>query len=367
MNTPRGLDKTGQCLWLENVTRESLGSELIRQYIEERLVSGLSIGPESYKDAIKQNTTYDADILQKLKDGIFGESLALDMVLADTDYAADLLRSVFDRTGGVDGWAVLSIPPLLMTDPSCLATEAIALAKKIQRPNVLITVPGLPEYLKTIEEIIFAGVPVNVSMLFSKKQYAAVLEIYLSALEKRIAANKKPMVGCFASIPISRLNETIALEFQGTMVVEAVVALARSMHKESKKHSISQRWQNLQNAGARPQRLVWVLGNDTDNSARDLSYMEYLPAPCTIAAMPERALKLFVEKDTSGVAMPGDGGDSEHVVSCFCKAGVDLDDLVARAQKNEPLVQIKAWIELLDTVAHKSAVLTKTMQTSSGM
>lgn len=359
MNPLMNLDRIGQSLWLESVTRESLNNGLFKQYIEEKVISGLSISAFAYKDALRQSTVYDPAIRRKLKDGLFSDSLARELVLTDTRHAADLLRPVFDRTDGVDGWSVLTISSLLTSDPSSLMAEAVALYAKIQRPNVLITIPGLPEYLRTIEELIFTGIPINVSMLFSQKQYTEAFEAYLTGIERRISAGLKSNVGCFASIPISHLSAALSLELQDEMVMPGVVAVATSIYKISRVLHTSQRWERASNRGARSLRLMWVMSDGPGCNLQDTKYMDYLTAPCTVAAMPEKALQMFVEKGNPGAPISLDGGDCTIVLSSCLEAGADINDLADRLQKNESHMQIKAWIELLEAVAHKSAVLTE--------
>ncbi|MBB1094297.1 transaldolase [Rhodopseudomonas palustris] len=359
------LNKIGQSLWLENVGRESLYSGKFRQYLEDWPISGLIIGSSAYDQALRKTSIYDDSIRKKLKNGLYGEMLALDLVLEDTCYAADLLRPVFDRTDGVDGWAVLAISPLLTADPSDMVASAKALYENIKRPNIMITIPGLPNFLKVIEDAVFAGIPINVALLFSREQYMATAESYLSGIERRIATGLKPTVGFISSISISSLATGVSPEFPKELIPEIVVALTRRIYRASRELHSSQRWERAYNAGARPQRLVWTTSSYPESDVLAVLCLKQLTAPLTVAAMTKNTLKALINHDDPGLPMPSDGGDCEEVLMRCSDSGINVDNLTTRIQNDEAALQVKVWIEVLDAVACKSAVVAQVMNDST--
>jgi len=352
------LQDFGQSLWIEHVTRERLRSGLFRKKIEEWRVTGLTIDTAACELLLRTAQAYDPIIIRKLDEGTYGGALALDLVLDETRFAADLLRPAFERTDGMDGWAALPMSPLLVADPGNLTTTIKELHTRTQRSNILISIPGLPEYMKAIEEAFFAGVPLNVTLLFSREQYLEAARAYLRGVERRIAAGLDPVVGSFASIPVAPLISALCAKLQGKCPIELVRAIARRIYTASLDLKNSRRWEHANNAGTRPQRLLWDNTTSCKTSGLFTSTIRYLVAPLTVAAMTENTLETFAASDDTFVSMPAYGDDCEEVIGRYSEAGIDLETLTARLQKNEAETLITLWIELLDAVARRSAELT---------
>src|SRR5215475_4521927 len=204
MKPTQKLYRAGQSLWLDNITRDLLTSGTLERYIDELSVTGLTSNPTIFDHAIKNGTAYDAAIRERLRAGKSGEELFFEIALEDITRAADLFRPVHERTSGVDGWVSLEVSPVLAHDTKSTLAAAQDLHRRAARPNLFIKIPGTKEGLPAIEEAIFAGVPINVTLLFSPEQYLAAAEAYLRGIERRIATGLNPNVGSVASLFVSR-------------------------------------------------------------------------------------------------------------------------------------------------------------------
>ena len=360
MKATQRLHDLGQSLWLDNITRDLLTTGTLKRYIDELSVTGLTSNPTIFDHAIKSSTAYDATIRKKLKEGKAGEGLFFDLALEDLTQAADLFRPIYDRTCGVDGWVSLEVSPLLAYDTSTTIKVAKELHARAGRPNLFIKIPGTQEGLPAIEESIFAGVPINVTLLFSREHYVAAAEAYLRGIERRIAAGLKPDVASVASLFISRWDAAVAGKVPDALTNRLGIAIGQRSYKAYRDLIASPRSHCVFNAGARPQRLLMASTGTKDPKASDILYIKGLAAPLTVNTMPEGTLKAFADHGEVGAILSADGGDSEAVLAQFAKAGVDADALAARLQKEGAESFVKSWNELMGVIASKSAALEKT-------
>jgi transaldolase len=315
MNPTQKLHDLGQSLWLDNITRSLLQGGLLRRYIDELSVTGLTSNPTIFDHAIKNSTDYDDAIREKLGEGKSGEQLFFELALEDLTQAADLFRPIYDLTCGVDGWVSLEVSPLLAHDTKTTLAEAKELHARGKRPNLFIKIPGTKEGLPAIEEAIFAGVPVNVTLLFSPEHYIAAAEAYLRGIERRIAAGLRADVGSVASLFISRWDSAVRGKVPDSLSDQLGIAVAQRTYKAYRDLLTSPRWQRVYNAGARPQRLLWASTGTKDPKASDVLYVKALAAPFTVNTMPEATLKALADHGELSTIMAADGGDCERVSS----------------------------------------------------
>ncbi len=359
MKATQLLHNLGQSLWLDNITRDLLNSGTLKSYIDELSVTGLTSNPTIFDKAISSSTAYDSAIREKLAKGKSGEALFFELALEDLTRAADLFRPVHDRTSGVDGWVSLEVSPLLAYDTASTIAAAKDLSAKAARPNLFIKIPGTKEGLPAIEEAIFAGIPINVTLLFSREQYVASAEAFLRGIERRIEAGLDPTVPSVGSIFISRWDVAVTGKAPAELTNKLGIAVAQRAYKAYRSLLGSPRWQRAYNDGARPQRLLWASTGTKDPKASDILYAKALAAPFTVNTMPEVTLKALAEYNELGSIMPADGGDCEEVLAQFTKAGVDIDALAAKLQEDGAKEFVKSWNELLTVIASKSAALNK--------
>ena len=357
---PRQLHDLGQSLWLDNITRDLLESGTLARYVNELSVTGLTSNPTIFDHAIGKSAAYDASIRKKTRPGKPIEELFFDIALEDLTRAADLFRPIWERTAGVDGWASLEVSPLLAHDTARTVAAARSLHGRGGRPNLYIKIPGTPEGLPAIEESIFAGVPINVTLLFSREQYVAAAEAFLRGVERRIAAGLDPNVHSVASLFVSRWDAAVVGKVPGELSGQLGVAIARRTYKAYRALLESPRWQSAFNSGARPQRLLWASTGTKDPKASDVLYVEALAAPLTVNTMPEVTLKAFADHGRIPDLMKADGGDCEEVLGRFGKAGIDVEALAARLQDEGAKSFVKSWNDLLSVIASKTAALEKT-------
>jgi transaldolase len=359
MKATEKLQVMGQSLWLDNITRDLLTSGTLRRYSEELSVTGLTSNPTIFDHAIKNSTAYDNAIRQKLKEGQSGEQLFFELALQDITQAADLFRPVWERTDGVDGWVSLEVSPLLAHDTAGTLTAAKALQTRADRPNVFIKIPGTKEGLPAIEEAIFAGVPVNVTLLFAREHYVAAAEAYQRGIERRIDAGLVPNVGSVASVFVSRWDVAVLGQVPEELRNRLGIAVAQQTYKAYRALLDSPRWQRLGNAGARPQRLLWASTGTKDPKASDVLYVKSLAAPFTVNTMPEATLKALANHGEVGPILPAHGGDCDEVLAQFADAGIDVRNLAARLQDEGAKSFVKSWQELLEVIASKSEAIKK--------
>ena len=347
------LHKMGQSLWLDNIMRDLLDQGTLKEYIHKLSVTGLTSNPTIFEQAIKNSTAYDRDIRAKLKEGKSEEQVFFELALADLIRAADLFRPIYDRTNGVDGWVSLEVSPLLAHDTVATIAAARDLFARACRPNVFIKIPGTKEGLPAIEEAIFSGVPVNVTLLFSREQYLAAAEAFVRGIERRIDAGLKANVGSVASVFISRWDSAVKDKVPAQLRNKLGIAIASRSYKAARELLTSSRWVRLYSAGAWPQRLLWASTGVKDPQASPALYVKNLAAPFTIDTMPEGTLKAIAEETLLDSMMAPDGGDCEQVLAEFAAAGIDIDALAERLQDEGTKSFEKSWESLMAVIASK--------------
>jgi transaldolase len=357
MRPTQQLHELGQSIWLDNITRALLTSGTLKRYIDELSVTGLTSNPTIFDNAISKSSDYDTAIREKLAAGRSGEELFFDVALEDITAAADLFRSINAATNGLDGWVSLEVSPKLAYDTASTLEAAKALHARAARPNLFIKIPGTPEGLPAIEEAIFAGVPINVTLLFSREHYLAAAEAYLRGLERRLDAGLNLAVCSVASLFISRWDKAVAKRVPTEMHNLLGIAVAKQTYKAYRDLIMSPRYGRLANAGARPQRLLWASTGTKDPDASDVLYIKALQAPFTINTMPEETLLDFADHGAIGELLPADGGDAEATLARFERAGVDVSALAAQLQKEGADSFVQSWDELMACIAAKSDLL----------
>jgi transaldolase len=360
MMKPTGkLHDLGQSLWLDNITRELLNSGTLKRYIDDLSVTGLTSNPTIFDNAIKNSAMYDEDISRTSSSAKSEEDLFFPLALADLTRAAELFQPVFARTDGVDGWVSLEVSPLLAHDTDSTLAAALDLHKRAGKPNLFIKIPGTAEGLPAIEAAIFAGVPVNVTLLFSREQYVAAAEAYLRGVERRIAAGLNPAVASVASLFVSRWDVAVGGKVPAELTNRLGIAVAERAYKAYLELLASPRFQRAANSGARAQRLLWASTGTKDPKAPDALYVKALAAPFTVNTMPEATLKAFADHGEVGQILAPDGGDCETVLADFAKAGIDIGALAARLQDEGAASFVKSWNELMARIAAKRVAIRK--------
>ena len=356
MKATTQLHALGQSLWLDNITRDLLDSGTLQRYISDYCVTGLTSNPTIFDQAISGTADYDAAIQQKVKEGKSGEALFFELAIEDLKRAAALLRPVHAATGGVDGWVSLEVSPLLANDAAATIEAAKRLHASADCPNLFIKIPGTPAGLHAIEETIFAGVPVNVTLLFSREQYAAAADAYERGIERRIDADLDPKVNSVASIFISRWDKAIMKKASPELRNRLGVAIAKRTYTAYCARLASPQWKKLADDGALTQRLLWASTGTKDPEIPEIYYLQNLAAPNTINTMPEKTLQALAASAGPLTAMPQDGGNAEVVLGEFAKAGFDVDALAAQLQLEGAESFTKSWNDLLAMIASKSEV-----------
>lgn len=359
MKPNRKLNELGQSLWLDNITRDLLDSGTLKHYIDALSVTGLTSNPTIFDHAIRNSPSYDEDIARKSAAAAAAETLFFELALADLSRAAELFRPVFARTDEVDGWVSLEVSPLLAHDTDSTLAAARQLHQRAGQPNLFIKIPGTPEGLGAIEAATFAGVPVNVTLLFSDAQYLAAAQAYLRGVERRIEAGLNPAVASVASLFVSRWDVAVSGKVPSELTNQLGIAIGQRTYKAYRELMASPRFQRAANAGARVQRLLWASTGTKDPKASDILYVKALAAPFTINTMPEATLKAFDDHGEIGQMLAPDGGDSERLLADFAKAGIDSDALALRLQNEGAGSFVKSWNDLMACIASKSAAIRK--------
>lgn len=359
MNATRQLQKAGQSLWLDNITRGLLDDGTLQRYIEELAVTGLTSNPTIFQKAIEGTHFYDEAINRKVREGKSGEALFFEMAIEDLQRAADLFRPVHDATRGMDGWVSLEVSPLLAANTAETIEAAVNLHARAARPNLFIKIPGTSAGLGAIEESVFKGVPINVTLLFSADQYAAAANAYLRGIERRVAANLDPQVNSVASLFVSRWDVAVKGKVAHELENRLGIAVAQNTYKAYCGMLASPRWQVLSDAGAMPQRLLWASTGTKDPNASDTLYIQALAAPDTINTIPDKTLLAFADHGMVKGVSAKDGGDCETVLSQFKLAGIDQAALAAQLQTEGTQSFDKSWSQLLACITSKSEEMKK--------
>jgi len=359
MQATKRLSSAGQSIWLDNITRDLLLTGTLEHYIRDLSVTGLTSNPTIFDHALRHGTSYDTSLRARARAGISDEELFFGLALDDITRAADLFRPIHERTAGVDGWVSLEVSPLLASDAKSTLAEAKDLHARANRPNLFIKIPGTTDGLDAIEESIFAGIPINVTLLFSAKQYRAAADAWLRGVERRIEAGLNPNVASVASIFVSRWDVAVAGKVPSSLDDKLGIAVAREAYKVYSKLLESARWRRALNAGARPQRLLFASTGTKDPKASDVLYVQELIAPLTVNTMPEGTLQAFAAHGEVGREVNPEGGDSAEVRREFSRRGVDLEALATRLQEEGAAAFVTSWKDLLGVIASKTAAASK--------
>lgn len=353
MSAIRQLHDAGQRLWLDNITRTLIDDGTLARYIADCSITGLTSNPSIFDAAIGSGA-YDADIHASALDGLSGEALFIDLALNDLRRAADLFRPVFDASDRLDGWVSMEVSPLLATDSRASVGAARHIRDRAGRDNLFVKIPGTPEGLVAIEESIFLGIPVNVTLLFSCAQFEAANDAWMRGIERRIAAGLDPRVASVASLFVSRWDVAADPLLPAELRHRLGIAVAHQAYRASCSRLAAPRWQALVAAGVRPQRLLWASTGSKDASVPDTMYVSALVAPGTIDTVPEKTLLAFADHGRLSGAMARDGGDCDAVIACIAAAGVDADLLASRLQRDGTQSFVRSWQNLLQRIAGKA-------------
>lgn len=357
MSSLERLRTTGQSLWLDHVSRKQIQDGSLMRYIEDWSITGMSISSEAFGHALSFTGAYDNVILKKIKEGLYGEQLVKCLILEDVRFAADLLRHVHDRTGGVDGWGAIPAALLSTCDTGRLVELISNLHGQARRPNILITVSGIEEHLDTIEESIFIGVPINIDFIYSADQYQRVAEAYLRGINRRISATLKPAIPAFVSIPISHLKAELSKQMSGEAASKSTISIAKKIYKAMKSLHGSSQWERAYSAGAKPLKLVWSGTAFTQATDSDVHLYSKLIAPFAIASLSEQTIEKFINNASPTTTASFDDDDSTMVLE---SREFDPDSLADNLQVNEVSKQVKTWIMMREYAAQRSATVLQT-------
>ena len=347
----------GQSLWLDNITRGLLDTGQLARDIDAYGLTGLTSNPTIFDEAIGNSDAYDNAIREKQANGLAGEALFTELALEDLRRAADLFLPAHKASAGVDGWVSMELSPLLAADTAASIAAAARLHRAAARENLFVKIPGTPEGVPAIEESIFSGVPVNVTLLFSAQQYLAVAEAYMRGIERRLQAKLDPVVGSVASLFVSRWDKAIAEKAPAELRNRLGIAIGQRTYRAYRTLLASDRWRRLEAAGARPQRLLWASTGTKDPAAPDTLYITALAAPDTINTMPEKTILAFADHGRLSGALAADGGDCESVLAQFAKAGIDTDALALQLQLDGAQAFVKSWTDLMQRIADKARTI----------
>ena len=357
MRATQKLHDLGQSIWLDNITREMLDNGTLERYISELSVTGLTSNPTIFDHAIKNSSAYDEDIRQRSAQGKKTEAIFFELALQDLRRAATLFRNVHERTNGLDGWVSLEVSPLLAHDGLRTHVAAEELCVRAGIRNLFIKVPGTTEGLCAIEELIFQGIPINVTLLFSREHYLGAAEAFLRGIERRIAAGLNPNVDSVASVFVSRWDNAVTGKVPERLQNRLGIAIAMRVYRAYCELLNSPRWERAYNLGARPQRLLWASTGTKDPHASDVLYIKSLAAPFTVNTMPENTLLAFADHGDLGPALPSEGGNCEEVLAEFARAGIDIDALGAQLQEEGAKAFVQSWKELMNVIEAKRELL----------
>ena len=351
------LHAIGQSLWLDNITRELLDNGTLQRYIDDFAITGLTSNPTIFDEAIGGSTAYDAGIRDKTQAGLSGEALFVELALEDLRRAADLFRPIFDATHGVDGWVSMELSPLLAADTAGSIEAAARIHRQGDRANLFVKIPGTTEGVPAIEESIFNGVPINVTLLFSAEQYRASAEAYLRGIERRIEAGLDPVVESVASLFVSRWDKATADRLPANLRNQLGIAVGQRTYRAYREMLDSPRWQRIAAAGAHPQRLLWASTGTKDPGASDILYVQALAAPDTIDTLPEKTLRAFADHGRIEHVMAIDGGDAEATLQRIAAAGIDIDAVAMQLQRDGAQAFTQSWQQLLQRIADKAGAI----------
>jgi transaldolase len=356
------LHRLGQSLWLDNITRDVLDTGALAHDIDDLSLTGLTSNPTIFEQAIKKSSAYDKSITDLSRRGLSTEEMFFELALEDLTRAADLFRPIHERSSGVDGWVSLEVSPLLANDAKATLAAAKTLFARANRPNLMIKIPGTPASLWAIEEAIFAGIPVNVTLLFSREQYLAAAEAFLRGIERRMEAGLRPDVASVASTFVSRWDSAVAGKVPEDLRSKLGVAMSKRTYKAYRGLLYSPRWQRIYNVGARTQRLLWASTGTKDPKESDTMYIKALTAQFTVITMPESTLRAVADHGEIASLLHADGGDCEDILARFTAAGIDLYALATRLQEEGTRSFVKSWQHMMSILESKAGSLTRPIE-----
>lgn len=357
MKPTKALNDLGQSLWIDDITRDMLDSGTLKKYIDEFSVTGLTSNPTIFDNAISKSASYDDEVKRLFKAGYSGEALFFELALQDLSRAADMFLPIHERTASVDGYVSLEVSPLLAYDTRATVASAKRLFERAHKPNLFIKIPGTKEGLPAIEEAIYSGVSVNVTLLFSSEHCVKAADAYMKGLERRVAEGLSPDVRSVASIFVSRWDKAVLDKVPAELKDKLGIAVSHQSYRDYRKLLDSDRWQRLESMGARPQRLLFASTSTKDPAAPDTLYVEALAAPNTVNTMPDKTLLSFGDHGKLDGVLSPDGGDCEDVLAAFEKAGISVSGLAAQLQKEGAASFVKSWEDLLQSIETKSKAL----------
>jgi len=357
MKKTKSLALAGQSVWIDDITRPMLTEGTLARYISEYGVTGLTSNPTIYSKAVAQGHHYDDIILAGARPGRTDEEIFYDLALRDLGEAADLFRDIYLRTDGVDGFVSLEVSPLLSDDAKASVYWATELHRRAARPNLFIKIPGTTAGLVAIEESIFAGIPVNVTLLFSAEQYRSAAEAYLRGIERRIDAGLSTDVPSVASLFVSRWDVAANPGLPPELKNRLGIAVSRKAYALSLELHSSARWRRAMNFGMRPQRLLFGSTSTKDPSASDTLYVSSLVAPYTVDTIPEKTLLAFADHGELGRQCDRDTGEADTILTRVRASGVDVNALAARLQREGTESFDKSWRELLASIQSRRNAL----------
>jgi len=346
--------RIGQMVWVDSISRIVLADGTLLQRIENRAVTGARITPYSICKALEESDVYDGAISAKLREGLSGDSLLSSLILDDVRRTADLLRYIFDRSDGVDGWVIVPVSPLKTTDYDVLKEAVITLHDRLQRPNVLISVPGFKEMSDLLEDLVFLGIPINISLICSQEQYVNTAEVYLRGVERRMKKGLNPVVPVFTSVSISALATEFMTDLSRDEVIQTSVAMARKIYKSMRILHTSRKWERAYNGGARFLKIIWDICADEKPVDYWATISRHLIAPFTISSIPEIHLEEFIKDTQETEPMPENDHECDRILTAIHRRGHHLENVAESLQKNLAESQVKMWITLLDMLARKS-------------
>jgi transaldolase len=360
MKPTEELHELGQSLWLDNITRDMLGDGTLARYIDELSITGLTSNPTIFDKAISKGDAYDEQISELTEQGLSPEDIFFAVAIRDLQAAADLFAPVHERTDRVDGFVSLEVSPLLADDAPATIEQVRRLHDEGNRENLFIKIPGTVAGLEAIEASIYAGIPVNVTLLFSTDQYVAAAEAYMRGIERRIRENLDPVVPSVASLFVSRWDVAVADEVSDELRNRLGIAVGKRTYRAYRELLESDEWKRLESDGARNQRLLFASTGTKDPNASDVLYVEAFAAPDTINTMPDKTLLAFADHGKVGDPIPADGGDADEVLAAFQSAGIDTDELATRLQREGAEAFAKSWDDLLKSIESESRRLAAT-------
>ena len=345
------LNRLGQSLWVDNITRAMLDDGTLARYIGELSVTGLTSNPTIFDKAISSGDDYSESIDRLAADGKDPEEIFFALALEDLERAADLFGPTHDRTDGVDGWVSLEVSPLLADDAEATISQASDLFARAGRDNLLIKIPGTEAGLVAIEEVIYRGIPVNVTLLFSPGQYLAAADAYMKGVERRIDEGLNPAVGSVASLFISRWDAAVIDDVPAELRAKLGLAVGRQAYAAYRDLIAGDRAQRIANEGGRVQRLLMASTGTKDPEASDVLYVEGLAAPNTVNTMPEGTLLAFAEHGELDGPLAVDGGDADEVIAAYEQAGFDVQALADRLQQEGKEAFADSWGGLIGSIS----------------